>query len=339
MTLMGFEDALKKAPGKRHALLGNGFSRALKDDIFAYDALFKRADFSGLSPSARKAFDVLRTTDFEVVMRALRDSAALASLYAASHPDVAKMMAQDAEGLRDLLAETIAKNHPDRPYDIDDEAYKKCRQFLSHFNGNIFSLNYDLLLYWTLMQTELAPPTLDADDGFRQPEDGPAEYVVWDPSDAFQQNIFYLHGALHLFDAGATLQKMTYSNTGEPLVEQIRRALNKGFFPAIVSEGTSAEKVTKIMHSAYLGRGLRSFGNVTGSLFTFGFAMSENDEHWLKRIGKGKIGLLAVGLYGDPDSDANAAIRHRAESLRATRRGRNGLDVVFYDAKSAAVWG
>jgi hypothetical protein len=339
MNLMSFDEALKRGTGRRHVLLGNGFSRALKDDIFAYDALFERADFSALSPSARKAFDVLCTTDFEVVMRALRDSASLASLYVAKDPDAAKSMRRDADGLRDLLAETIATNHPDRPYDISDEAYKACRLFLARFDGHIFSLNYDLLLYWALMQTELAPPMLESDDGFRQPEEGPADYVVWDPSDAFKQNIFYLHGALHLFDAGATLRKMTYSNTGEALVDQIRRALDKGFFPAIVTEGTSVEKVTKIMHSAYLGRGFRSFGQIGGTLFTFGFAMSGNDQHWLMMIAKSKVGLLAVGLYGDPESDANAAIRQRAEALRAARRGRNALDVVFYDAKSAAVWG
>ena len=42
-----FAEALQRtrdAP-KRHLMLGNGFSRALRDDIFAYGALFDRADF------------------------------------------------------------------------------------------------------------------------------------------------------------------------------------------------------------------------------------------------------------------------------------------------------
>lgn len=337
MNVLTFDEAVESSRGKRHLLLGNGFSRALRDDIFAYDALFERADFTGLSPNIRGAFDALRTTDFEVVMRALRAAQELVALYAPSAPDAAAAMAKDAEGLRALLAETIAKNHPDRPHDVPENAYLACRQFLSRFSGNIYSLNYDLLLYWALMQSELRP-SIDSDDGFRQPEDGPAEYVSWDPRGTDGQRVYYLHGALHLFDSGGALNKMTWVNTGRALVDQIRAALAAGYYPVFVSEGTTEEKKTKIMHSAYLGRGLRSFGKIGGTLFTFGFAMSKNDEHWVRLVEKGKLDRLAVGLYGDPSSDANTAIRRRAEAIKAARRGK-ALEVVYYDARSAAVWG
>ena len=51
-------------------MLGNGFSRALRDDIFSYQALFDQADFANLSAQAKQAFADLHTTDFEAVMRA-----------------------------------------------------------------------------------------------------------------------------------------------------------------------------------------------------------------------------------------------------------------------------
>jgi hypothetical protein len=337
MKLISFDDALKASKGNRHLFLGNGFSRALRNDIFAYDALFAQADFSGMSANARQAFDVLRTTDFELVMRALRDAEKLVALYAAEVPDAAAAMAQDAARLRDLLAATIAKNHPDRPHDVSNDAYRACKKFLSRFNGKIYSLNYDLLLYWALMQTEIEP-AVESDDGFRQPEEGPAEYVTWDPAGTDDQRIFYLHGALHLFDAGGTLNKMTWKNTGLALVDQIRTALAGGLFPVFVSEGTTEEKKAKIMHSAYLGRGLRSFPNITGTLFTFGFAMSPNDEHWLRLIEKGRLTLLAVGLYGDPEAPWNKAISSRAEAIKAAKRGKP-IEVIYYQAESAAVWG
>ena len=41
-----------------------------------------------------------------------------------------------------------------------------------------------------------------------------------------RQNIHYLHGALHLFDAGSELKKFTWVNTGRRLTEQIREALS-----------------------------------------------------------------------------------------------------------------
>lgn len=337
MELLSFEEALSASRGKRHLFLGNGFSRALRNDIFAYDALFKQADFSGLSTNARKAFEVLNTTDFETVMRALRDAEKLVALYAAASPDAAAAMAQDAARLRELLATTIARNHPDRPHDISAASYRACKTFLSRFDGKIYSLNYDLLLYWVLMQNEIQPQ-VGSDDGFRQPDDGPAEYVTWDPAGTDEQRIFYLHGALHLFDAGGALNKMTWKNTGLALVDQIRTALSQGLFPVFVSEGTSEEKKAKIMHSAYLGRGLRSFPNIKGSLFTFGFAMSPNDEHWVRLIEKGKLSLLAVGLYGDPETGWNKSIISRASAVNAARRGK-AIDVIYYQAESAAVWG
>ena len=44
VKLLTFDQALKQADGgKRHLLLGNGFSRACRNNLFAYEALFKQA--------------------------------------------------------------------------------------------------------------------------------------------------------------------------------------------------------------------------------------------------------------------------------------------------------
>ena len=79
MKLINFDEAVVQASdlGKVHTLLGNGFSRACRDDIFSYDALFDRADFKGLSHHIRDAFDALGTQDFEAVIRTLRHAASL----------------------------------------------------------------------------------------------------------------------------------------------------------------------------------------------------------------------------------------------------------------------
>ena len=66
-------------------------------------------------------------------------------------------------------------------------------------------------------------PDSPCDDGFRKPEDD-APYVTWEPENTYKQNVYYAHGGLHLFDAGAVLQKYTWSNTGIPLIKQIRAA-------------------------------------------------------------------------------------------------------------------
>jgi hypothetical protein len=178
-----------------------------------------------------------------------------------------------------------------------------------------------------------------ADDGFRKSEDDyDAPYVVWEPSNSHRQNTWFLHGALHLFDTGTEVQKYTWINTGSRLINQIREALQQNFFPIFVSEGTSKEKLARIRHNDYLAKGFRSFCEIGGALFVYGHSLAPNDEHFLKRIEKGKITRLYVGIYGAPENEANKAIVRRALQMTDNRTPKN-LAVLFYDAATARVWG
>lgn len=336
LKVISFDKALKGVPGdkKPHLLLGNGFSRACRDDIFSYHALYDQAKDSGLSDDAKKAFSALGTTDFEQVMRMLKQTSKLAKEY--GRGNLAKKLSALADELREVLVKTIAGNHPSRPHDIDRAQYRACKEFLAHFS-DIYTVNYDLLLYWAVMQEEIAPD-VHHDDGFRQPEDGPEDYVTWDVQNTNSQNIHYLHGALHLFDAGAELQKYTWCNTQVALIDQIRAALKADKYPLYVSEGTAESKLDRIQHSGYLNRAYRSFANIGGSLFIFGLSMAENDEHIVKLLDRGKPGYIAIGLYGDADSKGNRQIIARAMKFGTKRKG-TAPKIVFFDAGGASVWG
>ncbi|MBI5934713.1 MAG: DUF4917 family protein [Chloroflexi bacterium] len=336
--IISFEDALRLVgdPTKINLLMGNGFSRALRNDIFSYDAILNNADFSRLSRNARRSFDLLQTTDFEFVIQSLRNAAVLIELYSNATHRLANRLRRDAEGLKEVLVATIARNHPDLPGGISTDAYEHCKRFLSHFN-HLFTVNYDLLLYWTLMQSEIQPQ-VNCNDGFRTPENGPTDYVAWEPEKGYEQNVHYLHGALHLFDAGVEIQKYTWVNVGKPLIQQIREALERNYFPLFVSEGNSDQKYTKIQHSAYLSKGFRSLVNTPGTLFTYGLSFSESDNHIVRSIEKGKFSALAVSIYGDPNSPTNSAIMQKTTAMAARRSSRKPLAVIFYDAASAQVW-
>ena len=341
VELLSFKEALdiSKGAGDRHLMLGNGFSIALRPDIFTYNTLLERAKESKkLSKAMVNVFAKLGTTDFEMVMEALENAAVLVSLYEESNPKLATLLQQEASRLRDVLAETVADNHPARPYEIGAAQYASCREFLSNFDGNIYTLNYDLLLYWTLMQSEV-PPDIKFDDGFRNPEEREEDYVVWDVQNTNHQNVFYLHGALHIYDAGAELLKFTWSKTEIALVDQIKSSLSKREYPLIVTEGTSEQKKGRIQHSNFLGRAYRSLASIKTCLFIYGHSFAENDEHLLKLIDKGKVKKIFVGIYGDPSSEGNRKIIERAK-LFPTRRRHNGTqaEIHFFDAVSAHVW-
>ena len=61
MAILTFQEALAESQWftKRHVLLGNGFSIACRPDIFLYGKLYEQADFTRLSPTAKKAFEAL----------------------------------------------------------------------------------------------------------------------------------------------------------------------------------------------------------------------------------------------------------------------------------------
>ena len=333
-----FKDAVAQGTGRKHALLGNGFSRACRNDIFAYGKLFERADFSKLSPSAKDAFNILDTTDFEVVMEALKRAAKLVKLYAEEHGDLAGQFELDADGLREVLVSAIAESHPERPGDVDAHQYQACKTFLASFD-DIYSINYDLLLYWALMQDEIKPD-VGHDDGFRQPDDGPQPWVTWDSS-AHDQSVYYLHGALHIYEAGPEIQKYTWCNTQLALIDQIRAALKAEKYPLFVAEGSSEQKMSRIIRSSFLGRAYRSFENIGGSLYAYGLSMSDSDNHILRAIARNKVERLFVSVYGDPSDEANRTMIERASHLPTERKAsgrRKNLDVVFYDAATAHVW-
>ena len=342
MRLLTFDEAIRASAhySKRHLLLGNGFSIACRAGIFRYDALFEQADFTALSDSAKDAFTHLKTTDFERVIKALRDAATVAHGYGVP-AKVIEAMRADAEALKDLLVKTIAASHPERPSDITDDEYAACQRFLSHFNIT-YTFNYDLLLYWTHMHRE-SEALIVSDDGFRTSQhdidnDMESDYVVWEPGQSHEQNMWFLHGALHVFDSGTEVQKYTWRRTGVRLIEQVRNALSKDFFPLFVAEGDSDEKLERIRHSDYLAKAYRSFQEITGALFVYGHSFAANDEHYLRLIERGKITHLFVGLYGKPDTPENRRITARANAMVMTRGTHRPLRVDFYDSTTARVW-
>ena len=357
VNLLDFDHALRTAQeyGKKHLLLGNGFSIACKPDIFSYGSLFDEAKKT-MSKELAAIFAAMRTQDFEDVIRALQNAAAIVGVYRPGLSAIKKLLLTDADKLKMDLIKAVAGRHPARPNEVGDSRYHACRKFLSNFigasaGGMVYTMNYDLLLYWAIMHEEEDATiriALGHDDGFRKDEDDlNAHYVEWQGEGAAHgQCVHYLHGALHLFDAGHQLQKYTWKNTGVALIDQANDALKRNLFPLFVAEGDSNSKLTKIQHSAYLHHSFKSFAKVCmGSprgtaLFVFGHSFAKNDAHVFNKIGREKITHLFVSLHGDPSSEVNMVIQHNVDQIARLRpRYIPPLKVDFFDAASAKVWG
>lgn len=346
-----FNEALSATDGTtRNLLLGNGFSIACKPEIFTYGSLFSKADFKR-NPKLPAVFDALGTQDFELAINSLERSSKLLPIYRDGSEIEAEAMKEDAAALKAILIATVTKNHPNAPFDIEEEEYYACRTFLSNFIGNtkgkVFTLNYDLLLYWTLMQTDFSDGSkvdLIARDGFGDDDpDMKEDYVVWQgEAGGARSSVFYLHGALHLFDSGASLKKFTWVRTDKRLKDQSWAAIEAGSLPLFVAEGASKAKMNKINHSAYLHQAYRALKNAVtqtrSAFFIHGHSLAENDDHILKLLGRGKFPDLYIGLHGDPQSESNQEIVKRARTI-ADLRKTHELNLHFYDSNSASVWG
>ena len=243
------------------------------------------------------------------------------------------------------------------PSDIPDKKYHTCRDFLSYFvsddkKSNIYSLNYDLLLYWTLMhEFEDEDFNLVFNDGFYKEYDEElheaSSELYWEGKTS-EQNIHFLHGSLHLFQGNGLLEKNTWVNTGVRLITQARIALNNDKFPLFVAEGNTEKKMSKIFHNPYLFNSYKSFEDVSNGgkgktpgntcIFTYGLSFADNDVHIFNKIANGKIKHLFVSIYGDPENESNASIFARCESMK-DKRDEYPLSITYFDADSANVWG
>ena len=337
---ISFSEAIKECGETNpHLLLGNGFSISLFPNLFSYSSLLNEADFKNRE-CAKEVFEILKTSDFERVIKSLRDTASIIPTYSSDNAELSKKIKDDSDFLKNLLVETITKNHPEKINEINEDKFNSCNRFLSHFN-KIYTLNYDLLLYWSLLHQNNQNP-IKIDDGFRNPDDEfGADYRIFDSPHS--PTFWYLHGGLHIFDAKSDVRKYVWSDTGKPIMNQVKEALDKEMYPLFVAEGSSDEKMEKISHSAYLSKALRSFEAICrikkSEIFIFGHSLADNDKHILDKISKGNVQRVFIGLFRQSaDEEYDIQIVRNAEKLKAGRGEKNPLEIIYYDSKSANIW-
>ncbi len=345
MDVMPFDEVITSLQKKRRTtslLMGNGFSMAYDKEIFSYNALYNFLQ-SQDDELLTKLFGAIKTKNFELVMQQLDTTIALLDAFGAEE-SVKQQILAASEKLKKGLLKSIKELHPEHVYKIPDAKSAACANFLRLFldsGGQIFTTNYDLLLYWVLMRQGTAQHI----DGFGRELENPVEVqkgedeqwseLIWGPNQA-KQNIHYLHGALHLFDAGAEIIKEQYDWTGY-LLEHITARLDEGSYPIFVTAGYGDEKLEHIRHNRYLSYCYDRLSGTEGSLVTFGFNFGPHDEHIIDAINRAakhgakaadKLWSVYIGTYSDAD------VKHIESILPKFQ-----VKVQLFDAKTANVWG
>ncbi|MDB2210891.1 DUF4917 family protein [Mycobacteroides abscessus] len=336
VEILDFDSALAVARANQaqlSVLLGNGFSQAYSAK-FAYRRLRDVTEMEELSVAKDSLFAHVGSDDFETVIDHLQRSARLVDLYSPKSVELRKSLENDARVVKRGLVDALTAVHPSLASEIEVEQYRSARAFLTNFK-RIFTVNYDLLLYWAINQKSLEF-TVQQRDGFNR-VDG---ILTWQlPDDSAAMEIFYLHGAMHLYIQDRKARKLEYRNGN--LIDQLRLNLQNRKYPLVVTEGSREDKEARISRSAYLRYCHRRLRRLTGVLFVHGWALSDNDGHMLEALTmkENRVDSIFVGLHGQ-DSDARDAVIMKSHALVRQRNANSErpLNLHFYDSASSRVW-
>jgi hypothetical protein len=325
MPLETFEDKINSlGKGEKPSiLLANGFSQAWDHDIFNYQNLLQQANFGVRDATIRDIFTRFNTFDFEKVMRALEAAEIVCDKYAVDQVKIDEIKS-DQDQLKNSLIQVISQTHPFRSSNITTQQYESAKPFTIQFE-NVFTLNYDLLLYWIVNKFDIDPQGYFTDDGFRQ--------TTWE--NAEDQNVYFLHGGLHIYDDGTLIKKHAFRGDADiGIVDQVRDNLNQGKFPLFVSEPTCEKKLARIEHNPYLSSCFRALKKLIGPLFIHGHSMADNDQHIFNQINKSGMDKVFISIFGDEHTAQNRETMANARRFIDTRQ----INIEFYDAGSAPIW-
>ena len=331
--ILEFEDAIFKTKDyQRNILLGNGFSMAFDEERFNYSSLL---DSPSIPFYIKRIFKTFNTYDFEVIIKKLESSAQLLKAYDRRLTTIDRLY-QEAINLREELINRILEIHPSSQNDIEKDRMFKTLVFLSNFH-KIFTLNYDCLLYWVLLNREdflkkySNIEIFKMDDGFRPYYNE----LAWKQKE--KQNVFYLHGALHIYkkDYGLICKPQ---NDGRYLMDIIKENIYNNKYPLIVTEGSSTNKLNKILkeNNEYLSYCYSKLKGINDVLFIHGHSLDKKDKHIFDAISKNLaikkvyISVCSKEKYQDK--------RDKADTFFAKREREKTLDVNFYDAENVDIW-
>jgi len=307
-------------------LLGNGASMAVSRS-FGYGSLLEHAQHEGLlEGDVGRLFEFFETTDFELILRVVWQAS-----------NVNKSLAIADEGthqayvrVRDCLIQAVRNVHPEH-HEIT-EYLPHMYEFLRGFD-TVLSLNYDLLVYWTVMYG------LGVQDGHLFKDcfiNGEFDDDWGRFRKVFREKVntlvFYPHGSLALCRNNVE-QEFKIHSAGAGLLESILQEWrSERFVPLFVSEGTMKQKIASIQNSYYLSTVYREvLTSPRQTLTLFGWGLGEHDRHLLKRMRGTGIQRVAVSVFRGDQPYCNMAYQVIQDDL-------GPVEVEFFDSESPGCW-
>lgn len=308
-------------------LLGNGASIAVSPR-FSYSSLLDHAKKGGLLiDDVNRIFDFFATSDFELILRLV---------WQASNVNRSLRIQDDRThkaylNVRDCLIQAVRCVHPE--YDQVSDYLPCMYEFLKQFD-TVFSLNYDLLVYWAItygLKIQDAHMFKDCFLGNRAFDDAWQKFRK-PYKERTNTLVFYPHGSLALC-RNSVEQELKIHEAGAGLLEAILESWrSEKLVPLFVSEGTMKQKVTSIQGSYYLSTVYREVLTSKRSTLTlYGWGLGEHDRHLLKRMRGTNIQRVAISVFRGSEVFCNYAYQVIQDDL-------GPVEVDFFDSESPGCW-
>lgn len=301
----------------RSLLLGNGFSINIWPK-FSYSSLFDVAKLeeigARLDSSSVELFNRLKSTNFEDVLRVLFHARLVdEQLKSPQREEIASLYLNT----KNALAAAVNYSHVPAGFAGLHDINKALR---SH--QNIFTTNYDLIPYWSIMQEE----TWRFRDLFW------GEGTTFNPHDtevyADRTAISYLHGALHLVELpDGTTKKLTAN--GLNTLADLFDLDHPEYFPLIISEGSAERKLSRIKRNDYLRFCFEKLQSCEGNMVVIGHSLHKDyDQHLLDALREGALESIAIGVF--PKQSPENIVLFKAR-IHAELKGKK---VYFFDSQT-----
>lgn len=326
IVLRDFDSCFAEAGSNVFLLLGNGYSIDCWPK-FNFESLVDESRELPEFEDVRRYLDSGLGSDFEQILLSINIASKIARINGLD--SYVNDLSEHEKLLAKMLIESIRLCHPLHRTDVESDHRKFSVPFLSKFS-TIFTTNYDLLLYWSLSRL-FDDNTSSFSDGFGRDAEG---ILCWGPN-ADKQNIYYLHGALHLFETDSGLLKLEAKDGGE-LMDIIRKQIESKVVPLFISAGNSIEKMRRIDRNPYLRNAYSYLESVSGPMFVFGHSLSTIDAHIVKALAKSNANPIYVSVLGDDSILNQMDLIARANRIAGMRS--DDCKIIPFEARSAVAW-
>ena len=329
--ILNFEVEINRAK-RKNIIIGNGFGlsfdQAFGLQCFRWNNLLELCKIEEGSP----LYALLQecNLDFELAHQKLNNAIDVFVKYGECE-DKIRFYEKQVDLLREQLVFAVAASHPNSFANATPEMCSKIksgRRFLGRFD-EIYSLNYDLLLYWLRCYEK---PFIGSDSFCTSNEH---DDLVFRPDD--NSNFLFPHGALFLNRNGISATKVR-SSPYDPILAVVERNIGNGVFPITVSEGTGKQKREVIQGNKYLSYCYDRLQKVEGSVFTFGCSfVSGKDEHIIQQLLRSPAEKIVIGEYA-PDRARAIQLLNEFEQVQKRQGHRREVPVFIADTSDTEVW-